>query len=323
MFQVLTAQQLRELGMTRGYLAESEQCCLRKVRRGRYVITRRCDQEHHTAAAHLSAATETTFPNAYGDIRDQAESLRLQIACRRDSVRPGDVFSHVSAALIHGLDPVLLGTSKVEISRQSPTRNYDNLYVYSRDLSAEETTDGFAYPVTTLTRTLADLALDHSLEVSVPLISQALRAKTTALHNIEELLVKGQRGRRRAQLALKLSSAEFESPSEAFCAVKFYRHSITGMIPQVDAFTAAGEFIGRNDFRHEKAPIVVEVHGVGKFYLNPNGPDEAAKRNHQRNMNLLNAGFTVFNLTFGDLFRPRRFAEIKRSIEKEIPRPAH
>ncbi|MDN6667055.1 MAG: hypothetical protein L0L36_09335 [Brevibacterium sp.] len=316
MFQVLTAQQLRELGMTRAQLAESERCCLRKVRRGRYVITRKCDQEHHKAAAHLSEAEETTFPRAYGDIRDQAETLRLQIACRRDSVQPGDVFSHISAALIHGLDPVLMGTPKVEISRRSPTRNYSSLYIYSRDLSAEETTDSFAYPVSTLTRTLADLALDHSLEVSVPLISQALRAGSASLPDIEERLVKGQRGRRRAQLALKLSDADYESSAEAFCAVKFYRHGITGMVPQLDAFTDSGEFIGRNDFRHEKVPVVVEVHGVGKYYLDPNGPDEAAKRNHQRNMNLLNAGFTVFNLTFGDLFRPRIFAEIKRSIEK-------
>lgn len=319
MFQVLTAQQLRELGMSRTQLAESEHCCLRKIRRGRYVITRTCDREHHKAAAHLSLAEGTTFPRDYGDIRDQAEALRLQIACRRDSIRPGDVFSHVSAALIHGLDPVLMGTSKVEISRRSPTRNYSGLYLYSRELSSGETTDDFAYPVTTLTRTLADLALDHALEVSVPLISQALHSGTAALQVIEERLVKGQRGRRRAQLALELSNAEYESPSEAFCAVKFHRHGITDMVPQLDAFTASGEFIGRNDFRHKRAPVVVEVHGVGKFYLDPNGPDDAAKRNHQRNMNLLNAGYTVFNLTFGDLFRPRIFAEIKRSIERSLP----
>lgn len=319
MFQVLTAQQLRELGMSRVHLAESQRCCLRKVRKGHYVITRTCDQEHHQAAAHLSAAEGTTFPKVYDDIRDQAEALRLQIACRRDSIPPGAVFSHVSAALIHGLDPVLPGTSKVEISRRSPTRSYRELYSYSRDLAVEETTEDFAYPVTTLTRTLADLALDYSLEVSVPLISQALRTGSASPHAVEELLLKGQRGRRRAHLALKLSTDEYESPSEAFCAVKFYRYGITGMVPQLDAFTASGEFIGRNDFRHEKAPVVVEVHGVGKFYLNPKGPDEATRRNHQRNMNLLNAGFTVFNLTFGDLFRPRIFAEIKRCIERTAP----
>lgn len=319
MFQVLTAQQLRELGMSRVQLFESQRCCLRKVRKGRYVITRKCDQEHHKAAAHLSMAEETTFPKVYGDIRDKAEALRLQIACRRDSLQPGSVFSHVSAALIHGLDPVLLGTSKVEISRRAPTRNYSGLYSYSRDLPAEETTDDFAYPVTALARTLTDIALDHSLEVSVPLISQALRAGTATRRDIEKRLKKGQRGRRKAQLALELSNAAYESPSEAFCAVKFYRCGIAGMVPQLDAFTASGEFIGRNDFRHEKSPVVVEVHGIGKFYLDPKGPDEAAKRSHQRNMNLLNAGFTVFNLSFGDLFRPRIFAAIKRSIEKTAP----
>lgn len=280
------------------------------------MVTRSCTRGHHQAIAHLSSDEETTFPTEYGDIRDRAEALRLQIACRRDSLPPDAVFSHVSAALIHSLDPVLTGTSKVEISRQSPTRNYNGLYSYSRALSAGDTTDEFAYPATTLPRTLADLALDHALEVSVPLMSQALHAGTVTPSDIEAFVADGQRGRRRARLALELADARHESPSEAFCAVKFYRHGITGMVPQLDALTESGEFIGRNDFRHKKAQVAVEVHGVGKFYLSPNGPDEAAKTSHQRNMDLLNAGFTVFNLSFGDLFRPRIFAEIKRSIER-------
>ena len=225
------------------------------------------------------------------------------------------MFSHVSAALIHRLDPALIESSKVEISRDSPPRNYDGVLIYSRKLPPEEISSEFAYPVTTLPRTLADVALDHSLEVSVPLISQALRSGKVDRSDITDLLVKGQRGRRRALLAVELSSAEYESPAEAVCAVKFHRFGITGMVPQVETFTESGRFIGRNDFRHESAPVAVEVHGVGKFYLNPHGPDEAAKLSHQRNMDLLNAGFKVFNLSFGDLFRPRIFAAIKRAIE--------
>lgn len=314
MFQVLTTRQLRDLGMPRVQIAEAENCCLSRTRKGYYVIARACDREHHRRLSEFFADRDTTFPRFHGDIRDRAEALRLQIACRRDSIRPGDVFSHVSAALIHNLDPILTATPKVEVSRRSPTRNYSSLYIYSRELLPQEITSGYAYPVTTLLRTLADLALDYSLEVSVPVISQVLRARTANLHDIERLLVKGRRGRRRAQLALELSSAEYESSAEALCAVKFYRHGITGMIPQVDAFTETGEFVGRNDFRHERSSVAVEVHGVGKYYLDPNGPDDAAKKNHQRNMNLLNAGFTVFNLTFGDLFRPRIFDAIRRAI---------
>lgn len=315
MFQVLTAQQLRGLGMSRRQLAEAKRCCLRLVRKGHYVIRKSCDDSHHGPIRGLSTDHDTSFPKAFGDLRDEAEELRVQIACRLGELLPGDVFSHVSAALIHCLDPAVLESSKVEISRNSPTRNYDGVFIYSRRLPPEQVSSEFAYPVTTLPRTLADVALDRSLEVSVPLISQALRSGEVDRADITDLLAKGQRGRRRALLAVDLSSAEYESPAEAVCAVKFHRFGVTGMVPQVDTFTESGKFIGRNDFRHKSAAVAVEVHGLGKFYLNPHGPDEAAKLSHQRNMDLLNAGFKVFNLSFGDLFRPRIFAAIKRAIE--------
>ena len=315
MFQVLTTRQLRELGMSRTQMAEAEQCCLRRVRKGHFVIRKACDNDHHTPIRDFSTDQDTSFPTVFGDLRDEAEELRVQIACRLGALLPGDAFSHVSAALIHRLDPAVLESSKVEISRDSPTRNYDGVFIYSRRLPPEQVSSEFAYPVTTLPRTLADVALDHSLEVSVPLISQALRSGKVDRSDITDLLVKGQRGRRRALLAVELSSAEYESPAEAVCAVKFHRFGITGMVPQLETFTESGRIIGRNDFRHESAPVAVEVHGVGKFYLNPHGPDEAAKLSHQRNMDLLNAGFKGCNLSFGDLFRPRIFAAIKRAIE--------
>ena len=301
--------------MSRPHLAEAIGCCLYKVRQGNFVVMRRCEQAHHSVLKQFSSDPDTTFPRFRDDIRDDQERLRLQIACRRDTLLPGDVFSHVSAALIHGLDPVITGTRKVEVSRKSPTRNYSSLFVYSRDIGAEELTSGLTYSATTLVRTLRDVALDHSLEVSVPLISQALSDRGVAVADIKQGFTAGVRGLKRGRLALQLSSEHHEAPSEAFCAVKFHRYGITGMIPQVEVRSSTGKFIGRNDFQHDTVPVAVEVHGVGKYYLNPEGPDQAAKASHQRNMDLLNAGYRVFNLSFGDLFRPKIFADIKRCID--------
>ncbi|WP_193078526.1 MULTISPECIES: hypothetical protein [Brevibacterium] len=315
MFRVLTTKQLFELDMPRQHLAEAIGCCLYKVRRGYFVLRGRCDQEHHAVLEPFSSEPGVTFPTFHGDIRDEIERLRLQISTRRGSLLPGDVFSHVSAALLHGLDPVITGTKKVEVSRNTVTRNYPGMFVYSRKLEVSDVAEGLSYPITTLTRTLADVALDHSLEVSVPLISQSMRDRGVSADDIRRYLKNGRRGLRRAHVALELSGAAYEAPSESFCAVKFHRHGITGMVPQVDVRSATGKLIGRNDFQHDTVPVVVEVHGVGKYYLHPDGPDEAAKQNHQRNMNLLNAGYQVFNLTFGDLFRPGNFTAIKNCID--------
>lgn len=314
MFRIATRNDLAELDMPRTDLSAALNCCLRRVRRGHYILLSDCSRSHFDRVRPLAQEPGTTFPQFHGDIRDQAEELRIRIASRRDSVLPGDVFSHVSAALIHGLDPVITGTKRVEISRSAYSRNYPDLAFYARAIASEDVDRSLGYTVTNLPRTLADIALDHPLEVSVPLISEALREKRITKEEIKAFFSMGTRGLKRARLALKLSDDVYESSAEAFCAVKFHRHGITGMTPQVKTYSSAGKFIGRNDFRHDKAPVIVEVHGVGKYYMHPNGPDDAARENHQRNMNLVNAGFRIFNLTFGDLFRPQIFAQIKWAI---------
>ncbi|GAA1864549.1 hypothetical protein [Brevibacterium marinum] len=314
MFRIVTRKELAELDMSRTDLAEALSCCLSRVRRGHYIVRSDCSRSHFTRIRSLAHEPGITFPRFHGDIRDEVEKLRIRIASRRDSALPGDVFSHVSAALIHGLDPVVAGTNRVEISRSAYSRSYPDLSLYDRAIAQEDIDRSLSYPVTSLPRTLADIALDHPLEVSVPLISEALRQRRVVKESIESFFAAGTRSLNRAKLALKLADAVYESNAEAFCAVKFHRQGITGMTPQVTTYTRGGKFIGRNDFRHDKAPVIVEVHGVGKYYMHPKGPDAAARANHQRDMNLVNAGFRVFNLTFGDLFRPTIFAQIKWAI---------
>lgn len=318
MFRTVTRIELTELDMPRADLAEALTCCLKRVRRGHYIIKSKCSAPHFDAIRHLLSQPGVTFPTVRGDIRDDAEKLRMSIASRRESLLPEDAFSHLSAALLHGLDPVEIGTEKVEVTRPAYSRSYSDLLFYARDLAEGDVDRSLGYPVTTLARTLADIALDHPLEVSVPLISEGLRERHIDKESLLPRLAPGRRGRKRALLALELASELHESGAEAYCAVKFHRHSITGMMSQVPAYSSTGAFIGRNDFRHEKALVIVEVHGVGKYYMHPDGPDTAARQNHQRNMNLINAGFTVFNLTFGDLFRPQIFEQIKRAIAQAL-----
>ncbi|WP_166973554.1 hypothetical protein [Brevibacterium atlanticum] len=323
MFRTVTRVELSELDMPRADLAEALKCCLKKVRKGHYIIKSNCPNSHVDTIRHLLREPGITFPTFRGDIRDDAEKLRMSIATRRDSLLPEDAFSHMSAALLHGLDPVEVGTERVEVTRPAYSRAYSDLLFYARDLAEDDVDHTLGYPVTTLDRTLADIALDHPLEVSVPLISEGLRERHINRESLLPRLAPGRRGRKRALLALELASELHESGAEAYCAVKFHRHGITGMTPQVTAYSSTGAFIGRNDFRHEKALVVVEVHGVGKYYMHPDGPNAAARQNHQRNMNLVNAGFKVFNLTFGDLFRPKIFEQIKWAITQALEHENH
>src|SRR5699024_10869651 len=159
---------------------------------------------------------------------------------------------------------------------------------------------------------------DQSLEVSVPLISQAMHDHRVDHETIQACLPPGVRGLNRARLALELSSELHESPAEAFCDVKFHRYGITGMMPQLAAHPPPGKFIGRNDCGHGEASAIAEAPGGGKYYMHSDSPNATPRENHQRRMDLTNAGFTVFNLTFGDLFRPQIFAQIKVAITNAL-----
>lgn len=316
MVSVFRSKELHHLGFTEIGVQGALSCCLRRIRRGHFVLYSPCAEPEHQPLHHLHEATGTNYPRRYGDIRDNSEWLKVLIRSYADELPLGAVYSHVSAALIHGLDPPFPATESAEVIRPGFHRAKKTLRTRDRALNSEEIADIGDLPVTTVARTLLDLANDYPLEVSVPIISEALRRGLTSCESLRDSIRSGTRGCRQAVQAVDLASPAHESSGEALCAVKFFRFNIIGMIPQVNTYDRLGKWIARNDFRHDKHPLIVEVHGVGKYYLNAAGPDQASSANHERHMKLLNAGYRVFNLVWADLFRTSEFAKIRASLAK-------
>lgn len=314
MVSVFRSKALHDLGFTEADIRDALNCCLRRIRRGHFVLDSPCNTTDHMPLHLLHNTTATDYPRRYGDIRDNSEWLRVLIRSYADELPSEAVFSHVSAALIHGLDPPFPATDSAEVVRPGFHRAKKTLRTRDRSPNSEELTHVGDLPVTTVGRTLVDLATDYPLEVSVPFISEALRRGLASHESLHSSIRSGTRGCRRAAQAFDLASPAHESSGEALCAVKFFRFNIIGMIPQVNTYDAAGAWIARNDFRHDKYPLIVEFHGVGKYYLNNAGPDRASSENHERHMKLLNAGYRVFNLVWADLFRAREFTKIRAAI---------
>ncbi|RBP62807.1 hypothetical protein DFO66_11370 [Brevibacterium sanguinis] len=259
--------------------------------------------------------SDTSYPAVFGDIRDRTEWLKVLIRSYANELLPDAVFSHISAAIIHGLDPPFPVVDHAEMIRTQHHRKKPTVNIRARKLTVEETTQIRDLPVTTVERTLLDIAHDYPIEASVPLISTALRSGLVSSRTLEAGIRHGRSGAAEARRAMDLADPRHESAGEALCAVNFHRHGIDGMIPQVDSYDERGNWIARNDFRHKRLPLVVEVHGVGKYYLNDDGPDRASKENHQRHMRLRNAGLLVFDLVWADLFRTREFLRIRSALE--------
>lgn len=316
MVSVFSSRELHDLGLNESSIRVALGCCLQRVRRGHFVLHHACAIAEHAPLHLLHNESATPYPRQYGDIRDNSEWLKILIRSYADELLPGTVYSHISAALILGLDPPFPATDVAEVIRPGFHRSKPTMRIRERQLAPDEMTTVGDLPVTTMHRTLLDIACDYPLEVSVPFISEALRRGQASQRALREGIEPGKRGCRRAAQAVDLAHPDHESSGEAICAVKFHRFNIWGMIPQVDTFDEFGNWIARNDFRHESLRLIVEFHGVGKYYLNENGPDRASSENHERHMKLLNAGYRVLNLVWADLFRAREFKRIKAVLDE-------
>lgn len=311
MVTVFRSKELLDLGIG----TDALDCCLKRVRRGWFVLKGQCGNPEHASMHEIHAASQTPYPRRFDDIRDKTEQLKTLIRTYAGEILPDAVFSHVSAAIILGLEPPFPITDQVEIIRPGCARTKATIICRDRVVAPDERVQIGDLSVTSIRRTLLDLAHDHSLEAAVPFISHALREGLVSTDALDDGVRTGGRGCRNAALALALADAKHESAGEALCAVNFFRHGITGMVPQVDSYDRNGEWIARNDFRHETLPLVVEFHGLGKYYLAENGPDRASAKNHERHMKLLNSGLRVFNLVWADLFRAQPFRRIKAELD--------
>src|SRR5699024_6891432 len=116
MFRIVTRRELAELDMPRPALAEASDCCLDQVRRGHYLLLTDGSSATYTCRRPLLNEPHITRQEHHGDIRDKAERRRMRTASRRGSVLAGDVFAHVTAALIHDLDGFVTGTEAVQLA---------------------------------------------------------------------------------------------------------------------------------------------------------------------------------------------------------------
>lgn len=320
MVQVYIKQNLLRFGLTDDDVRRAQQCCLRRIRRGHYAVVSPCNSPQHAVLHSPGAAEPISYPKTFGDIRDRTENLKPLIRSRLLELHSGDVYSHISAALIHGIRPPFPATDQAEIIRTGYHENFPTLRIYDRTVPLTDRITVGDFAVTGLSRTLSDIAHDYPLEISVPMISEALRVGNISKPELLEQMKIRRRGCRVAQQGLALSDPLHESQGESLCAVKFHRFSIAYMFPQVAVHDRTGKFLGRCDFKHARLPLIVEFHGLGKYYLNENGPDRASKDNHARHMRLANAGFAVFNLVWADLFRSDMFSAIKKHIAESRPR---
>ena len=237
-----------------------------------------------------------------------AERHRLDARAALDQLSPGAVLSHASAAVWHGLPTWRVPLTRVQVvrARSSGGRVHRRVHVLTGPLSSEEILLVDGLPVTSVARTVVDLARTVSFESGVVTADAALAAGVVTMDDLELALArcKGWPGCPRARRVVAFADGRAESVGESRSRVAIARAGLPAPLPQWVVCDAAGRFLGKVDFGWPDRRTVAEFDGLVKYgrALNPDQPvEEVLVEEKLREDRLRAEGLTVVRWTWRDL----------------------
>lgn len=207
------------------------------------------------------------------------EAHLLLVRATAPRVRPPARISHLSAAAVHRLpyigdppsrvdlvDPRRGKTETTAMTRVRPDRSGAH-HLHERWAAVPSVQDVGCdgAGVTSLVRTLVDVAAVAPLTTSLPMLDAALHARAVWPEMLEFELARGLREQTaRASLAVRAGSALSGSPAESMCRVRFRQLGTPEPVQQHE-FRRPGEQTAVVDFWFPVQGVVVEVDGRGKY----------------------------------------------------------
>lgn len=288
----------------------------RMRRRGELVRVRR--------GAYVSAQPNSEDPDDQVARAAQLASRHWQlIVGTLPQLYPRAVISHGSAAVLHDLPvfPEAVGRLHLTRDRAGGGVRRPLIHVHGSALPVEDVTVIDRVPVTSLARTVVDLARTLPYEQAVAVGDRALaQGLDTA-----DLAVAVDQAMRRSGAAQARRVAAFidgrsESVGESFSRVRFDRDGVPAPEMQLEVYDESGLFVARSDFGWRTLRTLGEFDGREK-YLRLRRPGESIEafvlREKQREDALRDLGWQVVRWVWADLFRPRVIADrLERAFQR-------
>jgi hypothetical protein len=211
---------------------------------------------------------------------------------------PGSVLSHRSAAALWGIRQP--SDHPIEVTIHTRSRATAQIHRHFADLPKDEVTERRAIPVTSISRTLLDLAAVlplHSLEHA---IREAERLRLDDAFSLEELLLRhpGRRGAASVREGLRrlreLPSGVTRGKLEACFLLLVDRAGLPR--PRPNAWLLLGRRRFQVDFLWERSRLIVELDGYSSH-----GTRAAFESDRSRDRALTVAGYHVIRLTWLEL----------------------
>jgi len=252
---------------------------------------------------------------------DPVRMHALAASAAARSAGPGAVASHWSAAIIHGLDLLTKPPQATITLTRSPQRSHSRsrragAVVHIAELPPGHVTDVHGVAVTSVARTVIDLARLLPFTDGVVAADAALHKKLTTLSELRAVLASCVRwpGLRRAERVTAFSDPRAESALESIARVAFHEAGLPP--PDLQAWVGHAEegvVIGRADFFWAEHRTIGEADGAVKY----SSPGRAV-RQLRRDALLREAGFEVVHFTWDEITRVpgQVVAALRRAFER-------
>lgn len=234
--------------------------------------------------------------------KDPVEDHALRLASVLAVTKPGDAGSHHTAAVIHGID--LLGPRPPDVAVTRPPggsqKSRPGVHLHISALPPEHVTESEGIRLTSVARTVVDLARTSSFRSGVVVADSALRSKQTSKAELHAVITDCARwpGICQARLVVEFADGRSESVLESISRVAFRDQQLPPPELQVWVGGEDDGVIGRADFLWRRYRTIGEADGAVKY------KDTArAIAQLRRDALLRAAGFEVVHFTWDEIVR--------------------
>ncbi|WP_433202283.1 hypothetical protein ACQP1G_11935 [Nocardia sp. CA-107356] len=222
------------------------------------------------------------------------------------------VVSHVSAAIVHGLPEWFIPLTRVHLTRNRRTgaRIGPRIVVHAALTEPDEVVPIGELRVTTVARTIIDLARTVPFEQAVVVGDAALRLGRTSRAELADQLMRatGRPGCPAARRVIEFLDGRSESPGESRSRVVLHTAGFPAPELQPTIVGAAGEFVARVDFLFPALGVIGEFDGMVEYRDGAHRSAESVVIADQIREDALRAlGWMVVRWIWSDLDNPERW----------------
>ena len=238
---------------------------------------------------------------------DPLAGHRARLTALRGTFSDDEAISHVSAAVLHGFDLWGVDPRCVHLTRDraSGGSRRETRHIHTASLRPEEICHVEGLPVTSVARTIVDLARALPVDQAVIAGDSAMRMHPNVALLLPEMLAAGRarQGIAKARRTVEFLDGRSESPGESLSRLRIHTAGLPAPVLQHELRTDSGVFVARPDFFWKDPGVVGEFDGRGKYGSEePGATADTIHREKLREDAIRALGYEVVGWTWRELF---------------------